>query len=231
MLIRLILVFIIVSFFNLQSVISQLTTLQFPPGHNKIYVSNISPDVEGSPYLFENWVNGEVVLSNGGVIRDIAMNYSVYRKEMHFQSGKNTYVLGAVDSVKLIKLDKRQFVYLPYIEKKKKVSKDYFEELTNPDEAQLLLHHSSVLLKSNYNAALDVGNKNDRLEYKSAYFLKKNDTVVQIDKDGSNLLSLLDDGSNRIREFVAANNLSFTNQDDLIRIVEYYNSIQKLKRT
>lgn len=209
---------------NCSAAFSQLYYLNLPPGHNKLVVGDHRiAGVVGSPYLNDEWSKGTITLHNGQIIEDLPMKYNVYLKEMHYQADNNVYVLGAPDSVLFINLGDRRFMYLPFEEKKTNTQKDYFELITG-NVSQLLVRHTITRLESNYNIALNAGEKNDRLEPKSDYYLRKDNAILLIDKKGESLYQLLADKSKEIRKFVSDNRLSFNRGEDLKRIVEYYDS-------
>jgi hypothetical protein len=209
--------------FNCSIAVSQLYYLNLPPGHNKLYVGDERiPSIAGSPYLVNNWSKGSITLYNGKVIEDLPLKYNVHSGEMLYHVDNKTYILGSPDSVLFITMNNRRFMYLPF-EEKKKMQKDYFEVITG-DVSQLLIRHTVTLIKSNYNIALNAGEKDDRLEHKSNYYLRKERSVVLIDKKGESLFNLLSDKSKELRNFASQNKISFTNKDDLTRIVDYYNS-------
>jgi len=199
--------------------------VKLPSGHDKIHTTNDRvPGLVGSPYLSDDWSKGSIALYNGDVIDDITLKYNVFKKEMLFQADGDIYVLSSPDSVLFITMGNRRFVYLPVNDRKKKSEKDYFEELSDGDVCRLLLRHTASILKSNYNVALNAGEKDDRMEHQSAYYLIKDNLVVPVDRKGENLYRLLSDKSAELSDFVKERHLSFTSQDDLIQIIDYYNS-------
>jgi hypothetical protein len=209
--------------FNCSIAVSQLYYLNLPPGHNKLHVGDDRiPGIVGSPFLVDEWSKGNIILYNGKIIDDLPLRYNVYSREMHYQADNKVYILGSPDSILFITMNNKRFMYLPF-EEKKKAQKDYFELLTG-DVAQLLIRHTVTLVKSNYNVALNAGEKDDRLEHKSIYYLRKDNSIVLIDKKGESFFRLLADKSKELKTFASRNKFSFTNQDDLKRIVDYYNS-------
>lgn len=215
--------------FNCGILLPQLYYVKLPAGHDKIHTTNDRvPGLVGSPYLSDDWSKGSIALYNGDVIDDITLKYNVFKKEMLFQADGDIYVLSSPDSVLFITMGDRRFVYLPVNDRKKKSEKDYFEELSDGDACRLLLRHTASILKSNYNVALNVGEKDDRMEHQSAYYLRKDNLVVPVDRKGENLYRLLADKSAELRDFVKERNLSFASQDDLKQIIDYYNSFYLL---
>lgn len=205
---------------------SQLYYVNLPPGHNKLHLGDDRiPGVVGSPFLAENWDIGSIVLKNGNVIDSLPLRYNVYSKEIHFQSKNDTYILGSPDSVLSIRIKDKQLVYLPFEDNKHHQAYDYFEIISAAGMVQVLLRHTVTIVRSNYNIALNAGEKDDRIEHKSVYYLKKDNSVVQVDRRGANLYSLLKDKAQELKEYASKNRISFNNGDDLTRMAEYYNTL------
>lgn len=212
--------------FNCSIAVSQLYYVTLPPGHIKLHEGDDRiPGVSGSPFLSDDWSMGSITLNNGKVIDSILLKYNVYNSEMQFQAGKEIFVLGSPDSVLFVTLNDKRFMYLPFLDKKKKPLKEYFEVYSGDGMLLILIRHTVEVIKSNYNVALNTGEKNDRLQHKKSFYLKKDNEIVLIDKKGENLFSLLKDKSKELRDFTSQNHLSFTKGDDLERIIKYYNSI------
>ena len=198
--------------------------MQLPVGYNKIYTSDNIPGIDGSPYLWEGWIIGNVTFRNGKTIRGLSLRYNTNKDEMQYQADNKIFIIGTPDSLTSINIGERTFVYNAF-DDNGKYNRGYFEVISK-GKAYILLRHKVLLKKSNYNAALDVGEKNDHLEHKEAYCIKKDDSIiVLIDKKGKNLLQLLSDKSDEVSDFVKKNHMSYTNKNELCRIADYYTSL------
>lgn len=205
---------------------SQLYYVNLPPGHNKLVTTDERiPGIVGSPYFSDNWSKSEITLLNGKVINDLFLRYNVHSGEIHFQTDNKTYILGSPDSVVSIDMYDKRFVYLPYQEKRSAQKKDYFEVFSSDGMVQILIRHSRDVVKSNYNVALNTGEKDDRMVPKQTFYIRKENSNVEVDKRGDNVYELLKDRSGELKEFVKRNKISFTQGEDLKQLVEYYNSL------
>ena len=203
---------------------AQSGMIQLPPGYNKIYYTDRIPgDVVGSPYLWEDWIKCSVSFRNGQILQDVAMRYNVYKGEMQYKTGKGIFIIGAPDSILSLKFSDRTFIYTKFDENNSQ-KKDYFEVVSD-GKAQILVRHMMQIIKSNYNVALDVGEKNDHLRLKEVYYVKKDNLVAEVDKKGKTLLNLLADKSVQLSDFIKKNHPSFKDKADLCRVTEYYNSL------
>lgn len=202
---------------------SQTYRIELPVGYNKIYVSDMLPGVDGSPYLWDGWVTGSVIFRNGKSIDSLSLRYNVHKGEMQFQTNNKIYIIGVPDSLNSVNIAQRTFVYSAF-DDKGKYNRSYFEVISK-GKAQIFVRHLVQIRKSNYNAILNAGEKNDQLEHKEAYYIKKEYSVVLIDKKGKNLLQLLSDKSEEVSGFVKKNHISYTDKNELCRIADYYNSL------
>ncbi len=215
-------IFVLLSFYYSLSLFSQGYRYELPVGHHKIVLIDSRPNLDGSPYLSEDWQKGSILMKNGDTIVSIPLRYNVFKDEMQFQNEDKAYAIGSPDSIKKLMLGDLSFVYLGYNEDKK-LKKGFFEELSK-GSACLLQHHYPVILPANYNVALNVGNKNDQLSLKKKFFLKKDNNVIEIDKKGKNFVSAFNLKGKDIQKYVKDNNLSFNKETDLIQITNFANA-------
>lgn len=205
------------------SLFSQAYKIELPAEHNKIIISESRPNLDGSPFLIEDWQKGTIIMNNGDTVVSILLRYNVYKDEMQIQDKDIAYIIGRPDSIKMLKLGDLSFVYLSYNEEGKH-KKGFFEVLSQGSTC-LLQHHYPVILPANYNVALNVGNKNDELTLKKKFFLNKDNTVVEIDKKGKNLISAFPSKGKEIQKYTKDNRLSFAKDTDLIEIAEFANTL------
>ncbi len=214
-----------VQFFLLASIslFAQNFRVTLPVGQNKIVITDSRPNLDGSPYLFEDWRNGSIYMNNGDTIVSIMLRYNVYKDEMQFQNEDKIYTIGSPENIARIILDNQTFVYLNY-EEEGKPKKGYFEVLSQGTTC-LLQRHFPTILAANFNVALNSGNKNDQLSLKKKFYLKKEALVVEIDKKGKNYVSAFDLKGKDIQKFAKDNDLSFKKDEDLIQITKFANSL------
>ncbi len=215
-------VFIIcITFFQGKS-IAQDFRIETPPGYNFIYNSNNLPKgIDGTPYLTD-WQKAELQLIDGSVIYDLPMRYNVYTGQMIFKKNDEIYGIGAPDSISMIKFNGSIFKYKGF------VINDVFErtyyEIVIDDKASLYKKYDMVITPSNYNEALDVGNKNDRFTLKETLYLQKGDKLVELDKK-KKVMQFFSDKEKEISDYIKQEKLSYKDENDVIKLVEYYNQL------
>ena len=126
------------------------------------------------------------------------------------------------DSIKAIRINNQVFLPLSYTEGKQKKT-SYFE-LLSEGTVDLLLHRKLELKKSDYNPALNVGQRNDELVVKETYYYrKKSGTLRPLKQSKGEVLTALSNRKKAVAQFAKENKLGVRKQKDLIAIFDFYN--------
>jgi len=206
--------------FNLHA---QEIRLHTPPGYNYLYTpDNIPKGSEGSPYL-DDWKLADIKLKNHKTISGVMLRYSVYSDQMLYQENNVAYTIGAPDSISEILLSNKVFIYREY-QKAKKTKKGFFE-LVLDGKVSLLNKYEIELIRANYNVALNSGNKNDRLILEQQLYLQLDNQIVPLDKKDV-LFEILQDKNKAVKDYMNKEKLSIKKQQDVIKILTYYNQLQ-----
>lgn len=80
-----------------------------------------------------------------------------------------------------------------------------------------------TIKKADYNVALDVGSKDDKVLHKEILFFSLENNLHEI-KSKKSLATVFKDSQSKVEEFVRINKLSFSKEKDIKRIFEFYNS-------
>lgn len=217
-----VLIFIVLTFSTFEFAQAQNIRIQAPPGYNYIYTDLDFPSgTEGSPYLDE-WQKAEIVFRNGQKFPELMVRYNVYTNQMLFQHSGKTFIIGAPDSIAEIKFRSRTFVYREYI-KGNKLEKSYFE-IAVPGKVALLYKYEIEMIRANYNVALNIGNKNNRLELRQHQFLMANYQLTELTRKSKPII-FFSDKNKEISEFMDKEGLSFKTREELVKIVSYYNGL------
>ena len=196
--------------------------IQSPPGYNFIYESNNLPkNVDGSPYLGD-WQQSELHLKNGNTISGIMMRYNVYTGQMIYKLDGKTYAIGTPDSIATIQFGNKNFQYKKFVVNDK-VEQKYYEIIVD-DKISLYNEYEIIINRSNYNSALDVGDKNDKFVLKEHLYMIKGDRLIEIDKKRK-ILDFFADKKGEITEFIKQEKISYKDKEDMAKLVEYYNEI------
>ncbi|MCO6488120.1 MAG: hypothetical protein J5I98_06855 [Phaeodactylibacter sp.] len=188
------------------------------------YVSRgaIPRGVEGSLFLDEQWRDAHILTPDGKVVQARA-RYRVYDDEMQIL-GPDKQAMGLYPGkIRAVAIGQQVFIPLQFRNPEGKNTVGYFQLLVE-GEMSLLLRRSTELVKSDYNPALDVGDRNDRLELRETYYYRRDDGTPQLLRQSKgSILKALGRRKKAVSEYAKANQLNPRKQEDLIDIFRFYN--------
>ena len=216
----LIIVFLITGSIKLEA---QNIRLIAPAGYNIIYKEpNFAKGTEGTPYLNLDWEPADILLKNGKTIQDLMIRYNVLENKMLYQDKGKTYVVGTPDSIAEIKFLNKIFLYIPF--EKNHTTENGFFEIVSKGKVNLLRKYEIEVLRANYSMQFDTGFKNDRLSLNQELYLQKDDHAAVANRKNK-LLEILSDKKNEVTHFINQEKLSVKDQEDLFKILSYYNQL------
>lgn len=181
----------------------------------------------GSVYLNEDWVVGKVELSSGDEIANIPMNYDLENKILELNTDKGIKIV-ELNNLKYFELgspnSSRKFYNFTY--KDIKGMTGIAEELVT-GEVSLFSKPEIVKIQANYNQALDVGEKSDRIIKKEKLFLVKDGEANDVTNSGKRILTYLKEKREEIEALVKKENLSYRKRDDIVFIIYKYNKFMQ----
>lgn len=224
------LIFLLLSLFSYQSIKAQgADSLNWilAPGLNQAdflaedsyYTKGTSPKtLEGSLYLQDNWVESRILTPEDEVVLAPA-RLRLFEEEMQvLQNGKVLALFPG--KVKAVALGRSVFIPMN-LGKNKGLS--YLEVLVT-GSMDLFVHHQLKLKKSDYNPALNVGSRNDRLVLVETYYYRSDEgNPRRLTTTRPGILKALNRRKKAVGEFAKANELRPGKRADLIALFEFYN--------
>lgn len=184
-------------------------------------------DVEGSPFLIDDWSKGTVKLNNGSTFKDLELKYNLENDDVYFKNS-NGEPLAFADPVK-------EFT-LSYISDNQPQSKHYvsgyqstdntaanmFYEVLATGTVQLLKRTNKYVITSKqYNSAT----VNKTFGQNTKYYLVLNGKATPVKNDKKALLEQLKDKQDQLTAYLKSNKVDFKKDADLSKFITYYNSI------
>ena len=182
-------------------------------------------DVEGNPYLSEDWVQGTVTLASGESYNDVPLKYDLVRNEPLFQNSKGE-AMSFVSPVRKFSLQGNEKSVLQFRNGFKATdggTPETFYQVLMDGETQLLKKISKVVTETKpFNSATTV----KTFEQVQILFLVKDGLPIKIRKDKKVVLEALGDYSAQLEAYIKANKLNLKSEEGLIALVSYYNSLK-----
>ncbi len=193
-----------------QSTVENFATISGQPFFPKTY-----QDVNGTPYLFDDWAPSTIVLSSGVILRDIRTNFNVVTNELLYIDEKGKTMVANPTVIKQVEANAgslRKFVTT-------EARNTYYEIISTSGKATLMKHHKKVILETKpYNSATVQKNfiSNESL------MLLHEGTVTEV-KSANDLYNVLTP-SEPLKQFAKKERLKNRSVDAWIKIVDHYNS-------
>jgi hypothetical protein len=102
-----------------------------------------------------------------------------------------------------------------------------FLEILVDGDINLYMKTELSILKANFNMALNIGEKEDRVVKENVYYLRKKeqDELFQISKNKKDNLTFFQEKQAEVNSYIKQQNLKFNREEDLIQLVKHYNSL------
>jgi hypothetical protein len=185
-----------------------------------------SQNTTGSPYLNEEFESGSLINENAVVASNVYLRYNAVHDEFQIKQSPNE----RDDRVQAI--IKAPEVYV-------KIGDDIFTYVTPGDgvggyynilfegkKINLYKKYSKKFVEGQKSVNMMTGNVPNRLVNESAYYIvnNKGEFTELPNSRNRKFQAIAGDKRNDLRKYAGANNLNINREEDLIRLVEYYNS-------
>lgn len=181
-------------------------------------------DIIGKPFLYDEWVRGNVELSNHQVFNDLALKYNTYTDEVYYKEPTNGNAMNFLDPVVKFDLDKNGELetYANGFPRLNNFgSKTYYQILADGKAKLLYKRYKALIESKDFNSATSTKSFS---EYNGYYFFK--DGVIQkIRPSKKEFLTLFKDKEEQVKDYQKKELIDYKSNSDLIKLVLFYNSL------
>lgn len=189
---------------------------------NNLEVKNNYSSIEGSPFLYNDFRKGEVALKNGNIFRG-EFRYDKYADQVEFKVKQGIYWVANPDLVDYIKIDS---IYLIFVSKNTEhPDKGSYYEVLVAGKCYLLLKEGVILQSAELPKPYTDAKPAKFIKRKNLYYFLVDKNIPVRISSKKTISEVLSDKSSEISAFIRKNKLSYKKEKDLIRIVNYYNSL------
>jgi hypothetical protein len=180
-------------------------------------------NIEGSPFLNETFVAGEIITSNLKFV-DIPMRYNIFSDQIEFKQNNSSYILAPEARIKQVHIGDHVFV----AEEHQVKGKLKLGFLTLLDSGKEVLMAKKIV---NYNpktepTALDpLSHPAKFTRSQDVYFYKIGNTPVNQISSLKDLIKNLPGKQEEVTEFAKKEKISIKKEDELLKLVRFYNTL------
>lgn len=180
-------------------------------------------DVEGTPYLMEDWYTGSVTMAKGGKVYDgLKMRYDAYKDELEYEKDGKLYRLGPEISAFAIPTGKDLYIFqngFPAVGDQKQNS---FYRVLHDGTTKLLKRYEMKMREDRpYNSATTI----KKFDLGQEMYVLKDGTMYPMRKNAKkDLLDILSDEKNLMQYVIKEEQLNFKTENDIVKLLEEYDA-------
>jgi hypothetical protein len=195
-------------------------------GGERFGVQNLTlKEIQGTPYLNDQFAKGTVVTTKGDKYDNVPLRYDQYQDELQFKQNGKTMTFWPKNVVKRAEFGNRVFTYTTYQFTDNKTKQGYFEILADGKVRLLSQHTIKFFEKEKEKPYVDP--KPARFDWPlEDFYIQVGTLPAKHITKKKNLLAAFPKHQKELSNYYKSNKLSAKNKEDLIQLVNYYNSLK-----
>ncbi len=185
----------------------------------------VEDNTNGSPFLKKSFEVGSILNEDGAVVSNVSLRYNAFHDEFQVKQNIND----SDDKIQAVRKSADLFIktgedVYTYLLPSNGVG-GYYNILVEGNKAQLLKKFSKKFIEGVQSVNMMTGNHPNRLIDESSYYIvNSNGEITELPKSKNKKLQVIaGDKRNELNKFAKSNNLNANKEEDLIKLVEYYN--------
>ncbi len=188
--------------------------------------------VIGDTYLSTSFRQAAILLyKDNKLLEGYPIRYDIQSDELDVKTSKGIKVLEGRNIKSFLWVDSAHLDPVYFVNAKEyKLGgtplTGFFEVLVD-GKAPLFKKTNLALKKANYNEALSVGSRDDKILKQSEFYIGQSGRVIELPSTKKKFLPLFESKAAEMEKFIDTSGLSIKKQDDLIAIFKHYNALIK----
>lgn len=183
-------------------------------------------DIEGSPFLNDDFIKGNVITKKGVKYVGVPLRYNIYSQNFEFKTPKQILEFKDPASIREVEIKNETFIFVPYKEKNKKLKWGFFQKINKSGPAQLLIRYRVTFSQATKPGAYSDAKPASFSDKEELFYVKfGTHPAVRIMRT-SDFTDNAPKQKAEIKKFIKSNKIKVRRQKDLIKLVNYYNSLQ-----
>jgi len=181
--------------------------------------------VKGSPYIYDQWLPGEVVTGDGKLHTGMLLKYNIETNLLTFVYDPKEEPLKFAEPVTAFTIfGDRRMSFGNNFPKIDGYGKDSYYEVIALGKATLLKHYRQFLKDTR--SSVDLSMTDGTYVQTAAYYIFKDGKMARFKPNAKAIQGALADKSAQVDSFLVEKNIRFENEDELKKVFDYYNSLQ-----
>lgn len=180
-------------------------------------------DVEGSPYLFEDWNTGIVkAVQNDKVFDGLKMRYDAYKDEVEYEKDGKMYRLGPEITAFTLPTGDALYEFRRGFPAVGSQTENSFYRVLSDGNTKVLKRYAMKMREEKpYNSATVT----KRFDLDEQLYVLKNGTMYPVKtNDKKGIMKLVSDEKNLMNYVIKEEQLNFRTEDDIVKLLEEYDA-------
>ncbi|MES2652151.1 MAG: hypothetical protein V4663_10440 [Bacteroidota bacterium] len=182
-------------------------------------------NVNGSPYLFEDWTLGTAKTIDNATKKDIQLKYDEVEDILIMKGDNNKLLIFPVQvaefNINDPKTNIARLFRSGFTATKTNTDKSFFEVIADGKVRLLRKNHKIISESKEYSGAINKS-ISDGIKY---YLVNEDNTPVAVKLDIKSISALLPAKQVQLTEYAKTNKLNLKNHEDAVKLISYYNSL------
>ena len=182
-------------------------------------IHSISEEIQGSPYLNEEFMVGEVYYDGKYKVTDLPLRYNLYNDEIEYKDNNTPMAIAQPDKIDKVIIGKNIFIYI----KKNSLHKvSGFVRIWNDESPSILTKMKVAFFEKEPPKAI-VESKPARFERKyDIHYLMKSPEEIEKIKSVKKLIQSLGNHEKELTDFAKKEKISSRNPAELAKLLDHY---------
>jgi len=182
-------------------------------------------NVEGSPYMFDEFYEGVVELTNGQTTEPLQIRYNTHEQSIDFMSGNLAFnVEGENIESFHFTANGKEYKFIKGYDASR-LSEDDFVEVVVDGEVKFLARHHTAFFEDS--ASYGSATKNNIYRSDVTYYVKVGDKSPERLRslNKRRVMNNIDRFEDELEQYADQNNIDFSDKEDVARLIRYCNTL------
>jgi hypothetical protein len=186
----------------------------------------------GSPFLNDYWVLGDVVDKKKQVWKDVWMKYDAFADELMVKTAKGDSIVVKQSAIEgfTLPLTLANYTFkvmnLENFEIKNPNKTEGYFQILYDGKTKLYARHRISFIKAQESSAYAANTSNKFVKDVPILYLQLNDEKpLKLSKNKKSFLKVLKSKENELKSYIEKENLDFSKDSDILRLLSYYDSL------
>lgn len=188
--------------------------------------------ITGSPFLSNQWNTGTITLNNGKIFTNVPLKIDLYSQEVLAKRPAGDSIIIQANAIQQVQLTeantgkKYTFKKISFIRNENPGVKDTYADIIYEGKYSFIAERKKKLIKANYKGAYSTGQPYDEFVDETTYYIQKPDkSLEKVKLNRKAIADVFSSHQDKLKSFIASENIDFKNEQDVMKLFAYYNSL------